>query len=150
MKMTRYLVGLIGMILWLTACDRGPKSGVGFRLPDGDPEKGQAAFVSLKCHTCHMVVGVDLPAPPSPGQINFPLGGDVTRLKTYGDLVTSIINPAHGLAPGFDKSKMGDEKISPMPEFNQVMTVEQMINLVAFLQPRYKKLEPGPYSYLPP
>ena len=28
-----------------------------------------------------------------------------------------------------------------MPEFNDVMTVRQMIDLVAFLQSRYKKLE---------
>ena len=30
--------------------------------------------------------------------------------------------------------------ISDMPEFNDIMTVSQMIDLVAFLQPRYKKL----------
>lgn len=135
--------------LGLTACDEGPKSARGFRLPDGDPEKGKAAFVSLQCHTCHQVVGVDLPAPPSKGTNQFFVGGEVTKLRSYGDLVTSIINPSHGLSPGFDRKKLEGSNLSPMPEFNQVMTVAQMIDLVAFLHPRYKSLTPEPY-YMPP
>lgn len=133
----------------LTACNEGVKSGKGFRLPDGDAEKGKAAFVSLQCHTCHPVVGVELPAPPSKAPIQFFLGGEVTRLRTYGDLVTSIINPSHGLSPGFDKKQLEGAKLSPMPEFNSVMTVAQMIDLVAFLNPRYKKLDPAPYYTMP-
>ena len=133
----------------LTACNEGPKTGKGFRLPDGDPEKGKAAFVNLQCHTCHPVVGVDLPTPPSKGQVNIFLGGEVTQLRSYGDLVTSVINPSHGLSPGFDKKKLEGSKLSPMPDFNQVMTVAQMIDLVAFLHPRYKKLDPAPYYPMP-
>lgn len=133
----------------LTACNEGVKSGKAFRLPDGDAEKGKAAFVGLQCHTCHPVVGVELPAPSSKGPISFFIGGEVTRLRTYGDLVTSIINPSHGVAPGFDKKQMEGAKLSPMPEFNNVMTVAQMIDLVAFLHPRYKTLAPEPY-YMPP
>jgi hypothetical protein len=135
--------------LALTACDIGPKSGRGFRLPGGDPEKGKAAFVSLQCHTCHQVAGVDLPAPPSKAPINFLIGGDVTRLHSYGELVTSIINPSHGLSRRFDKKQMEESKLSPMPEFNHLMTVGQMIDLVAFLHPRYTKLDPAPYYFMP-
>jgi sulfur-oxidizing protein SoxX len=136
-------------VLGLTACNERATSGKGFRLPDGDSEKGRAAFVSLQCHTCHPVVGVELPAPPSKGQVNYFLGGEVTKLRSYGDLVTAVINPSHGLSPGFDKTKMEGAKLSPMPEFNQVMTVAQMIDLVAFLHPRYKKLDPAPYYVMP-
>jgi mono/diheme cytochrome c family protein len=148
MKRGLWSISLLAAVA-LTACNEGPKSGKGFRLPEGDAEKGQAAFVSLQCHTCHQVVGVNLPAPASKGPINIFIGGEVTKLRTYGDLVTAIINPAHGLAPGLDKKKMEAAKLSPMPEFNQVMTAAQMIDLVAFLHPRYKRLDPTPYYPVP-
>lgn len=107
--------------------------------------------MSLQCHTCHSVVGVDLPAPPSKGTVHFFIGGEVTKLRSYGDLVTSIINPSHGLSPGFDKKRLEEgTNLSPMPEFNQVMTVAQMLDLVAFLHPRYKKLDPAPYYQMTP
>ena len=141
-----WAVGILAA-LGLTGCNEGPKSGKNFRLPDGDAEKGKAAFVSLQCHACHQVVGVELPAPSSKSQVNYFIGGEVSKLRTYGDLVTAIIHPSHGLSPGFDRKQMEGSKISPMPEFNQVMTVAQMIDLVAFLHPRYKKLDPAPYYY---
>ena len=82
-----------------------------------------------------------MPAPVSTAPTNIVLGGKVTFIRTYGELVTSVINPSHGLAPGFKKEQLKGAKLSPMPEFNDVMTVGQMIDLVAFLQSRYEKLE---------
>jgi len=125
----------------LAGCHPAPKSGKGFHLPEGDIEKGKAAFLALKCQTCHRVNGVDLPPPVSSAPTNIVLGGEVSYIRTYGELVTSVINPSHGLAPGFKKEQLKESKLSPMPEFNDLMTVRQMIDLVAFLQSRYKKLE---------
>ena len=117
-------------------------------LPDGNVENGKAAFLARKCHTCHRVDGVELPPPVSTAPTNIVLGGEVTRIRTYGGLVTSVINPSHGLAPGFTKEQIKDGKLSPMPEFNDVMTIRQMIDLVAFLQSRYKEIESeGNYKY---
>jgi L-cysteine S-thiosulfotransferase len=99
--------------------------------------------VALKCNTCHRVNGVDLPPPVATAPTNIVLGGPVVRVQTYGELVTSVINPSHGLAPGFDSEQIKDGKLSPMPDFNDTMTVRQMIDLVAFLQSRYQKLEPN-------
>ena len=129
---------LVGL---LAGCYPGPKSGKGFHLPDGNVENGKAAFVELRCHICHRVVGVELPSPVATAPTNIVLGGEVTRITTYGELVTSVINPSHGLAPGFKKEQITDGKLSPMPEFNDRMTVRQMIDLVAFLQSRYKEVE---------
>ena len=39
-----------------------PRSSAGFRLPDGDVERGKAAFLELKCYTCHTVSGLDIGA----------------------------------------------------------------------------------------
>jgi mono/diheme cytochrome c family protein len=134
------LLTVVVLAAVLPGCDTGPKSGRGFRLPDGDIERGKAAFLALKCHTCHRVNGIALPEPAPTAITNIVLGGEVTSIRTYGELVTSVINPAHGLAPGFKKEQLKDSKLSPMPEFNDVMTVRQMIDLVAFLQSRYRKL----------
>ena len=70
------------------------------------------------------------------------LGGEVMKVKTYGELVTAIIHPSHKLSPLLEKEWMEQAKLSPMGSFNRVMTVEQMIDLVAYLQPKYKELEP--------
>jgi L-cysteine S-thiosulfotransferase len=69
------------------------------------------------------------------------LGGEVSYIHSYGELVTSVIHPSHGLAPGFSREKIQTGALSPMPEFNDMMTVRQMIDLVAFLQSRYTQIE---------
>ena len=143
-RVTLVTAGILATIL--AGCNAGPKSGKGFHLPDGNIENGKAAFLALKCHTCHRVDGVELPPPVSTAPTNIVLGGEVTRIRTYGELVTSVINPSHGLAPGFKKEQLKDGKLSPMPEFNDSMTVRQMIDIVAFLQSRYKQIE-SDYNY---
>ncbi len=131
----------------LSGCGNYPQSSRGFRLPDGNAEKGQQAFLALQCNQCHQVDGVDFPAPK---KFNLLLGGDTARLKTYGELVTSIINPSHVLSDKYQQ-QLTDSKESPMPKFNAEMTVEQLVDLVAFLQPRYKIVVPdyNPYPYYP-
>lgn len=125
----------------LAGCYAGPKSGKGFHLPEGSIENGKAAFLALHCNTCHRVDGVVLPPPVGTAPTNIVLGGEVTVIRTYGELVTAVINPSHGLAPGFKKEQINDGKLSPMPEFNDTMTVRQMIDLVAFLQSRYREIQ---------
>jgi mono/diheme cytochrome c family protein len=137
----RLLWTAVALLAVLAGCDLGPRSPRGFRLPEGDAEKGKAAFLALKCHTCHKVEGVELPAADSPAPFSVVLGGETKRIKTYGELVTSVINPSHILSEKFNR-QLADGKLSPMPEFNNVMTVAQMIDLVAFLQPRYRLVEP--------
>jgi L-cysteine S-thiosulfotransferase len=148
MKPSTHLIAALLLALASVGCEVGSKSGRGFRLPEGDEAKGKAAFLALQCNTCHTVQGVELPKPLAKSPIAVAIGGKVATVRSYGELVTSIINPAHGLAPGFDKKQMGDSKVSPMPEYNQSMTTQQLIDLVAFLYPRYENLDPGPYYYM--
>lgn len=124
-----------------------PRSGRGFHMPQGNVEKGKAAFLALRCCQCHRVDGVDFPAPVSTVATNVVLGGRVSRVQTYGELVTSVINPSHGLAASFDKVQARGAKLSPMPDFNDTMTVSQMIDLVAFLQSRYDVIDPDTSKY---
>ena len=134
------------IILLLTGCDTGPKSAMGFKLPDGDAAAGQVIFAALKCDTCHKVKG-DL-VPPSNGDspVMVELGGEVGYVKTYGELVSSIINQSHKLATGYPKDKISKDGKSLMRVYNDVMTVQELIDLVAFLQSKYKVVVPT-YNY---
>jgi hypothetical protein len=73
------------------------------------------------------------------------LGGEVTRVKTYGELVTSIINPSHRLAQGYPTEEVSaaGESLMALAYLNDVMTVQQLIDLVAFLQARYEVRPPA-------
>ncbi len=131
----------------LASCGDPKKSAKGFRLPDGDIEKGKEAFVALACHRCHTVNGVTLPKYEGESPLTMDLGGEVARVKNYGELVTSIINPDHVVSSKYlaripKEQRKGAKEDSPMPSANDTTTVSQLIDLVAFLQSRYKELAP--------
>ena len=75
----------------LLGCEPPQKSAAGFHLPDGDPARGQAAFVALRCHACHEVQGVPLPAPVAQPPLPLALGGRSYRVRTDGELVAAIL-----------------------------------------------------------
>lgn len=137
----------IGVAGFLAGCQPPPGSDAvaqtvpAFRLPSGDAEKGKAAFLKLQCHACHRVEGVDLPPPGSKSPITVVLGGEVLKVRTYDELVTSIINPPHLVADKYRGLLV--EGQTPMPQFNDSMSVAQLIDIVAFLHPRYQKLLPA-------
>lgn len=130
------------------------KSPLGFRLPEGSIWKGKTAFVDLGCIQCHSVVGEALmPEVAEPRKTHVVLGGEITRVKTYGQLVTSIINPSHVISAKPNEKYTDSEGNSLMPDFSKAMTVRQMIDIAEFLQARYKVVIPEPaygdYGYGP-
>ena len=146
--MNRHKLGLlIGlMALALTACDTGPTAQRGFRLPDGDAAVGKRVFQELECNACHMVADVKLAEQAQRGPVAVVLGGPVANVKTYGQLVTSIINPSHRLIKTMPADQVSDDGESLMKVYNETMTVQQLVDLVAFLQPEYEVTLPE-YSY---
>lgn len=145
-----YTATLLATVFLLIAGCAGPKSGRGFTLPDGDVDQGKTAFVALNCHSCHTVSGADLPDPENRGELIVALGGKTTRIQTYGELVTSIINPSHKVAKKYTENQSGDsDKVkSKMVSNNDTMTVSQLIDIVKFLQAHYElePVEPFPYG----
>jgi mono/diheme cytochrome c family protein len=134
----------------VAGCTPDPRSGKGFTLPPGDAERGKATFVSLQCHACHDIKGVDdLPEMEGSDETRVTLGGEKRYVVTYGELVTSIINPSHRFALGYPKEEITDEQgESNMRRYNDVMTVSQLADLVTFLQQHYEVAfhEPTPYA----
>lgn len=131
---------IVGVGLLLAGCDN-LQSGRRLRLPKGSAENGKAAFVALKCTECHTVVGVELPKPIVAPQLVVELGGSVPRLRTVGDLLTSIIHPTQAVSLKLQRPAVG-APVSGMPDMNDTMTVSQLIDLVRFLQPRYTEMAP--------
>lgn len=116
----------------------------GFSLPQGSAMNGREAFVYLHCHECHTVVDEVFPPVVNADPPFVELGGQVTRVKTYGELVTAIINPSHKLAPGYAlETVSNDGETSKMPVYNGYMTVQELIDIVAFLQPHYDVFVPA-------
>lgn len=128
----------------LATCATGPRSSAGFRLPPGDAAQGRVAFTELRCHACHQVAGVDLPAPTADPVVPVQLGGVVPAFRTDGELVTAIVNPSHRLAPGYERGLVRAGGLSRMGDFSEAMTVRQLVDVVAFLQSTYDVQPPLP------
>lgn len=128
----------------LLACNTGPTSPRGFSLPEGDIAKGEAVFRKYQCLACHTLQGVEDEAVAKEFATPVQLGGVSTRVKTYGELVTSVINPSHKISPRYNVNVMQENGMSKMRIYNDVMTVTELVDLVAFLQPKYQV---QPYQY---
>ncbi len=117
-----------------TGCSTARNPSRGFRLAaNGDNERGKKAFQEFGCTECHEVNGAHL---PSPTLQHVKLGGPVTSQFSDGYLVTAIINPkfhaTHYAAA--DGAQSGNPN---MPEFASRMTVQQLTDIVTYLQSRY-------------
>ena len=54
----------------------------------------------------------------------------------------AIINPSHKLATGYAKEVVADDGTSKMYVYNEYMTVQELIDIVMFLQPYYDVVVP--------
>ena len=129
--------------LLIISCNNGPKGSSGFTLPDGDAEVGQQHFVKFRCIDCHSVSGLENELEILDGSnsiMNVKLGGKSTRIATYGELVTSIINPSHKISNQYSVAPMSKDGQSMMRNYNDVMTIDELIDIVAFVQDHYELL----------
>jgi hypothetical protein len=94
-----------------------------FFLPVGDAAAGREAFVALECYSCH-AVPKDPEMPPPTGEVVGPECGDTLAGKSREFIADSIISPSHIIPP--------PEVDSPMSELRAEMSVQQLIDLVAF------------------
>jgi len=141
------LLILLVSCLFLLSCASGKDSPRGFSLPEGNAEEGKFTFVALQCNACHATVDVEQLTTAEVDGISVYLGGEVHSVKTYAALVTAIINPSHRLASGYPIDAVAINGESRMLNYNDVMTVEQLIDLVSYLQPQYKIRLPAVTKY---
>lgn len=153
MKALRFIFSCMAFLplLLLPSCqDSAARMGKGFRLPEGDETLGKTAFSELGCHQCHTVAGVDFPKPEGAVGIVYALGGEVRLVKSYGELVTAIIQPQHIVSPKYlqqlEKARR-EGAASPMPNYNARMSVAQLTDIVTFLHAHYQKAPPAGVNY---
>jgi len=139
-----WITGIAMVILTMaTACQPQAR---GFVLPEGDAEKGKALFTEMHCNDCHSIGDIAWVGSKEAGTPHVPLGGKVTTLKTYGELVTSVINPSHKVSKVYRErvgtTLPGDRSRMEQYNYNEAMTVQQLIDVVTYLQSEYKMVVP--------
>lgn len=147
MKILIWFTSII-LVSVMAACSYGPDSPKGFSLPEGSVAMGEKVFMQYQCQACHSLEGYEDDSLIKEFDTPIPLGGTSSMVKTYGQLVTSVINPSHKLAArsqSIEEKITNDDGSSKMRVFNDVMTVQELIDLVAFLQPKYK-VQPITYT----
>ncbi|MEW6982591.1 cytochrome C [Colwelliaceae bacterium 6471] len=129
---------VVALLFMVTSCDSGVKSTRGFSLPQGDVELGKATFLKYQCLTCHVMEGVEQDDIVKHNNISVKLGGKTATVKTYAELVTSVINPSHKLITRYPIGMIQEDGKSKMRIYNDEMTVTELINIVEFLQSKYE------------
>jgi len=149
MELRSLLISLVALcaLICVSACDRDDRRQGAIYLPEGDAAKGEMYFVSLGCISCHSVIGAELPDPVEAGPVRVLLGSRTGRSMSYGRLVTSIVNPSHRLSGRYRKNEISQQGESLMTSYNDVLTVTQLTDLIAFLQKHYVKAERPGYTY---
>lgn len=135
-------------LLALSACSEDHKPVKGFVLPEGDIAQGQQVFVDFNCHACHTIPGIEFPEVEPKLPFILDIGGEVYRVKNYGELLTAVVNPDHIISIKYRammEKAQREAGLSPMPYYGEEMTVAELIDLIEFLHAQYTKLQPRYY-----
>ena len=96
-----------------------------FTMPKGDPAKGREVFEKYVCYICHEVRGEKFP----PGSASGPELTQMGPLHPLEYFTESVINPsAHA-----SKKDRGPDGKSTMPDYNNRMTIEELVDLSTYL-----------------
>ena len=121
----------VSSLIWAAAAPTPPKvpSGWTFSLPDGDATAGKTVFLSMKCYSCH---AIEIPGE----KLTMRSKGAGPELNGYSVLpkeyLAESIMKAHTVvaAPGYTVK----EGRAAMGEYNHLLAVQELVDLVAFLK----------------
>lgn len=120
----------------------GPATPKGWRfaLPPGNVDAGRKAYADLECFKCHAVQGEEFPAPQADqGGVGPDLSG-MGPMHPAEYFAEAIINPNASAAWRIKHHKeekkgyLGPDGKTKMPSYDGAMTVQQLIDLVAYLK----------------
>lgn len=111
-----------------------------FTMPAGDHHAGRQVFADFECFKCHEVVGEDFPAPKAEqGDVGPALSG-MGAMHPAEYFLETMIDPNASVAwrikhhKDEQKGYLGADGKSKMPSYNETMTVQQLIDLVAYMK----------------
>ena len=137
------LLTSVGIVAWAqqVPVKPAPEHGAhgtpeGWKLtwPTGDPARGREVFVKLECFSCHEVKGEQFPRPDAglePGKVG-PELSFMAPLHPAEYFAEAIINPSAAIEEG--KGYRAPDGKSKMPTYNDLVTVQEVIDLVAYLK----------------
>lgn len=109
----------------------GLPKGWRFLMPPGDAAAGRAAFIAMKCFTCHEIKGEEFPqADKKPADV----GPELTGMGQHHPVeyfAESIVNPNRVILEGAGYTSADGS--SKMPDYADTMTVRQLIDIVAYV-----------------
>ena len=105
-----------------------------FTLPAGRAEEGRKLFVEAECHKCHEIKGEKFPEiVKEKGDVG-PELSQMAGVHPPEYFAESIINPNAVLDHDAKKNGyLGDDGKSKMPEYNDIFTVRQLADIVAYM-----------------
>jgi cytochrome c1 len=115
----------------------GTPAGWRFIWPAADAARGRDVFAKYECFSCHEVRGERFPVPKDAGNVGPELAamGPAHEAEYF---VEAVINPNAVVERG--KGYEAADSSSKMPSFNDTLTVQELLDLVAYL----KALRPPP------
>jgi hypothetical protein len=100
-----------------------------FSWPKGNPVKGREVFVKLECYSCHEIHGEKFPAPSGDSGPELSAMGPLHEAEYFAE---AIINPNAVTEKG--KAYEAADGSSKMPSYNDLVTVQEVIDLVTYLK----------------
>jgi mono/diheme cytochrome c family protein len=99
-------------------------------LASGNAEAGRQAYLDLKCNSCHTIAGE--PAGARPPRLPGPQLGKLQAQQSPGQIADSIAAPSHVISQ--KRGPWSGALESPMGDYTHVMTVRQLMDLVAYIR----------------
>jgi Cu/Ag efflux protein CusF len=96
-----------------------------FTMPTGDAAKGRAVFEKFECYYCHQIRGENFPSPTE----NAPELSQMGPVHPVEFFAESIVNPNAVIPKTY---RQADGK-SPMTNFAEKMTVQELIDVSAYV-----------------
>ena len=111
-----------------------------FALPPGNSAAGRKAFADFECFKCHAVEGERFPAPTAEQEGVGPALSGMGPMHPAEFFAEAILNPNASAAwrvkhhKEEKKGYLGPDGKSKMPSYNEAMTLQQLVDLVAYLK----------------
>ena len=107
------------------ATDTHHPQGWRFTMPKGDPAKGRTVFEKFECYYCHEIRGEQFPSSTE----NAPELSQMGPMHPVEFFAESIMDP-NAVVP---KAYRDSEGKSPMTNFSEKMTVQELIDVSAYV-----------------
>jgi len=103
-------------------------------LPQGDPAQGRRIFVEVECYKCHEIKSETFPAVAFAEKGVGPELSQMAGMHPIEFFAESIIDPNAVIdSDAKEKGYLGGDGKSKMPNYNDVLTIKQVLDLTAYL-----------------